>query len=110
MKISRLVAPEVPAEAEATLDPADWPAFRGLCHDMLDRALEHLEGVADKPVWQAPPEEAKRALAEALPLEAQGAERAAQDLLRWILPYGRRSAGTWRTAVSRSASLPRREA
>ncbi len=76
------------AEAEATLDPADWPAFRRLCHDMMDRALDHLEGIADKPVWQAPPAEAKQAIAEALPLEPQGAERAARDLLRWVLPYG----------------------
>ncbi len=88
MKVSRLAAPNPPTEAEGSLDPEDWPAFRRLCHDMLDRALTHLEGVAERPVWQEPPEKAKQAIAEALPLEPQGAERAAEDLLRWVLPYG----------------------
>lgn len=88
MKSSRLAAPKGQTEAEGSLDPEDWPAFRRLCHDMLDRALTHLEGVAERPVWQAPPEEAKRAIAEALPLEPQGAESVAEDLLRWVLPYG----------------------
>ena len=88
MKISRVAAPKGQSEAESSLDPEDWPAFRRLCHDMLDRAMDHLEGVAKRPVWQSPPEEAKRAIAEPLPLESQGAERAAEDLLRWVLPYG----------------------
>ncbi len=88
MRHSRLVVPKGQTEAEGSLDPEDWPAFRRLCHDMLDRAMDHLEGVAERPVWQSPPEEIKQAIAEALPLEAQGAERAAEDLLRWILPYG----------------------
>ena len=77
-----------PLEPAASLDPQDWPAFRRLCHDMLDKALDHLEGVADGPVWRAPPEAVKQALSEPLPLAPQGAERAAADLLRWILPYG----------------------
>ena len=79
---------EVSTAAETSLDPADWPAFRRLCHDMLDHALSHLEDGAEAPVWRAPTEAAKRAIAEPLPQEAQGAERAAEDLLRWILPYG----------------------
>ena len=88
MRHSRLVVPKGQSEGEGSLDPEDWPAFRRLCHDMLDRAMDHLEGVAERPVWQAPPEEIKRSIAEALPLEAQGAERAAEDLLGWVLPYG----------------------
>ena len=71
-----------------SLDPSDWPAFRTLCHEMLDRALDHVEGAPAQPVWRAPPEDAKRAIAEPLPVKAQGPEQAAQDLLRWVLPYG----------------------
>lgn len=71
-----------------TLDPSDWPSFRTLCHEMLDRALDHVEGAPAQPVWRPPPEDAKRAIAEPLPVKAQGPEQAAQDLLRWVLPYG----------------------
>ncbi len=88
MKNVRPAVPKGQTEPDGSLDPEDWPAFRRLCHDMLDRAMDHLEGVAERPVWRPPPEEAKRAIAEALPLEPQGPGRAAEDLLRWVLPYG----------------------
>ncbi|HEY1426758.1 MAG TPA: pyridoxal-dependent decarboxylase [Caulobacteraceae bacterium] len=41
--------------APASLDPADWPAFRIEAHAALDRALERLEHVADAPVWRPTP-------------------------------------------------------
>ena len=79
---------KAPPESAATLDPQDWPAFRRLCHDMLDSALDHVAEAAARPVWRTPPDSVKQALAEPLPLMPQGAERAAADLLRWVLPYG----------------------
>ncbi|MEO0359651.1 MAG: pyridoxal-dependent decarboxylase [Pseudomonadota bacterium] len=70
-----------------SLDPEDWSAFRALAHDMLDKALDHVEGAAERPVWRPAPADVKNAIAEPTPLEPQGAAKAAEDLLRDILPY-----------------------
>lgn len=74
-----------------SLDPADWAAFRRLAHDMLDKAVDQLEGASarpnDAPVWRPVPDEVKAALAEPPPLTAQGAEATAADLARLVLPY-----------------------
>ncbi len=72
---------------EQSLDPADWPAFRALSHRMLDLALDHVEGVRDRPVWQPVPEEIKSALAEPPPMESQGSEKVCDDLMNLVLPY-----------------------
>lgn len=75
------------AEHEASLDPQDWDAFRALCHAMVDRALGPVEHVRDNPLWRPVPQSVRQALAEPLPLEAQGAETAAADFVRLIMPY-----------------------
>lgn len=54
---------------------------------MLDAALDPLEQVREKPVWQPVPEAVKRALAEPLPREAQGSAKTARDCLDLVLPY-----------------------
>lgn len=71
----------------ASLDPDNWPDFRRLCHDMLEKALNHLEGAAERPAWRAVPDEVKEAIAEPLPFAPQGSNAVAEDLLRWILPF-----------------------
>ncbi len=41
---------------EETLDPEDWESMRALGHRMLDDALDYLETLSERPVWQhAPP-------------------------------------------------------
>jgi len=71
----------------ASLDPADWPAFRALAHRMLDVALDHAEGYRDGRVWTPVPAEVKQALAEALPMEPQGAGKVCDDFVDLVLPY-----------------------
>jgi len=75
-------------DASASLDPADWPAYRRLAHKMLDAALDHVEGVADRPVWQPVPERVKQALARPLPVEAESTEAVCRDIRDLLLPYG----------------------
>ena len=72
---------------EQSLDPADWPAFRALAHRMLDVALDHAEGVRDRPVWTPVPEKVKQALDEPVPMDPQGTEKVCDDLTRLVLPY-----------------------
>ena len=75
------------AKAEQSLDPSDWTAFRSLSHRMLDIALDHLQGVRDRPVWTPMPDKAKQALAEAPPMDAQGTQKVCEDLVELVLPY-----------------------
>ncbi|MBN1825498.1 MAG: cytochrome D ubiquinol oxidase subunit I [Candidatus Eisenbacteria bacterium] len=73
--------------AERSLDPADWDTFRDLSHRMLDVALDYIRDVRERPVWSPLPADLERSLAEPLPVEPQGAERACDDLRRLILPH-----------------------
>ena len=73
--------------SKSEIDPQNWESFRSLSHKMLDEALNHVQGAADRPVWLPMPQHVKDALAEPLPLTPQGAERAAADALSHILPY-----------------------
>ena len=42
-----------------TLDPEDWGKMRSLAHKMVDDAVDYLETVGDKPVWQPVPQAIK---------------------------------------------------
>ena len=75
------------AMPERSLDPTDWAAFRALAHRMLDTALTHMEEVRERPVWSPLPDHAKQALAEAVPIEGQGAEKVCRDFTDLVLPY-----------------------
>jgi glutamate/tyrosine decarboxylase-like PLP-dependent enzyme len=77
----------VELDPDESLDPADWEAFKDLAHRLLDDALDHLRTVRQRPVWQPVPDAVRRALAEPLPLEAQGLERTCRDARDLILPY-----------------------
>jgi len=41
--------------AEETLDPTDRAATRALAHRMIDDAIDHLDKVRDRPLWQEMP-------------------------------------------------------
>jgi len=75
------------ATPEQSLDPSDWTAFRSLSHRMLDVALDHVQGVRDRTVWTQMPDKVKQALAEPLPMDAQGTEKVCDDLIEMVLPY-----------------------
>jgi len=69
------------------LDPDDWEAFRGLCHTMLDEAIDHVRDVRDRPVWQPVPEAVKAAFTEPLPAEGQGLAAVCDEFRDTVLPY-----------------------
>ena len=77
-----------PIGPEQSLDPSDWPAFRALSHKMLDVALDHVQGIRERSVWTAVPDEVKQALVEPVPMQAQGTEKVCADLVELVLPYG----------------------
>ena len=70
------------------LDPKDWPQFRAAAHAHLDRLLDHVQGIADGPVWRPVPAEVRQRLDEPAPLQGQGLDRVLDDFNQLILPYG----------------------
>lgn len=72
---------------ERSLDPENWNGFRKLAHEMLDRALDHMEGATQRAVWKPLPDEIKQALVEPVPLEGQGTEQVCAELVERVLPY-----------------------
>ena len=52
---------------EETLDPDDWNAARALAHVIIDEAIDHLEQVRERPVWQPMPDDVRAHLKQALP-------------------------------------------
>jgi glutamate/tyrosine decarboxylase-like PLP-dependent enzyme len=75
---------ELPQE---TLDPDDWPQQRALAHRALDDALDYLQQVRQRPVWQPAPAEVAAKFQAPLPRAPQGAEAAYRDYSAWIAPW-----------------------
>ena len=76
------------ATPEHSLDPTDWTALRALGHRMLDDMLDHVEHVAERPVWQPMPDAVKAALRRPLPRTGRGEAAAYADFSSLVLPYG----------------------
>lgn len=74
-------------ESEVSLDPSNWQEFRALAHRALDDAIDLLETVRERPVWQPVPGVVREALQSGLPREGQGLERTYADFQEQILPY-----------------------
>jgi aromatic-L-amino-acid/L-tryptophan decarboxylase len=81
-------APSKAADAYSPLDPADWPAFRGEAHALLDHLIARLEHAGEEPVWTPMPDNVKRHLAEAPPHEPRALHEVCAELCQLILPYG----------------------
>jgi len=78
----------VAADADLTLDPQDWEAFRALAHRMVDDSLDHLRSLRERAPWTPPPPDVAAALSgEPLPTAPQGAEQVYSEFLRNVLPY-----------------------
>jgi aromatic-L-amino-acid/L-tryptophan decarboxylase len=73
--------------AESSLDPKDWAGARALAHQALDEALDFLQSVRERPVWQPVPPALKQQLAEPLPVKGQGMEATYEQFLQEVLPY-----------------------
>ena len=71
-----------------SLDPDDWSDLRAQGHRMLDDMLDNLEGLRDRPLWQAPtPEQRARYRAE-LPRGPGRLEAAHAQFMADVAPYG----------------------
>lgn len=72
---------------ETNLDPQDWDALRALGRQMVDDALDYLQHIRERPVWQPIPEEVREFFAETVPVEALGEEQAYREFKQYILEH-----------------------
>jgi glutamate/tyrosine decarboxylase-like PLP-dependent enzyme len=77
---------QVPTD-EQSLDPSDWLAFRKLAHEALDEAIDFLETVRERPVWQKVPDEVRAHLCSPLPREGTALATVYREFTENILPY-----------------------
>lgn len=69
------------------LDPADWERFRALAHAAVDDAIDDLQGIRNRPAWQAVPLEVRERIAAAVPHEAASLDAVYREYLETIAPY-----------------------
>lgn len=55
------------AQPDETLDPQDWEHSRKLAHRMVDDAVDYLQTIRDRPVWQEMPDDVKTHFQQPLP-------------------------------------------
>ena len=53
--------------ATESLDPSDWSSFRVQAHRMLDDALDYVQHIRERPVWQPIPSEVRARFREPIP-------------------------------------------
>jgi len=80
------IPPETPG-AGATLDPADWDAFRRQAHRMLDDMVDYLEHIRERPVWQPIPAEVRERFRRELPAGPSDLAAVHEEFTRYILPF-----------------------
>ncbi len=74
-------------DTPSALDPPDWGVLRALAHEMLDRGLDQLEHIRERPVWTPVPDPIKRELSQPAPEAARDTRAVCDDLARLILPF-----------------------
>jgi len=74
-------------ESTLILDPKDWKAFRALSHAALDDAIDYLETVRERPVWQEVPADVRERLRSPMPLDPSPLEDVYAEFVRDVLPY-----------------------
>jgi hypothetical protein len=74
-------------QANETLDPADWAAFRVQAHRMLDDMLGYVEEIRERPVWQPIPAEVRARFRSAAPHEGRELAEVHAEFMRNVLPY-----------------------
>lgn len=73
--------------AEETLDPADWAATRALAHRMVDDAIDRLDTLRDRPVWQPMPDAVRAAYATPLPDGPQPLAETYGEITTRLMPH-----------------------
>jgi aromatic-L-amino-acid decarboxylase len=84
--------PETSSESAApvpdqNLDPADWEAFRAVCHRALDDMIDHVATLRDRPVWQPAPPDVREHFRQALPHAPQPLAGVLDRFDAFIKPY-----------------------
>ena len=69
------------------LDPEDWQAFRAASHDALDRMIDFLQTVCERPVWREAPADVRRRFQSGLPRGARDFVDVLDDFEANIKPY-----------------------
>ena len=77
-----------PVPVSTSLDPADWEAFSGTAHRMLDDILAHVATQAQQPVWRPVPDSARARIRSNLPTDGQDLGEVYQTFKDAVLPYG----------------------
>lgn len=81
------VVANTPRESTPILDPQDWDAFRSLSHAALDDAIDYLQGVRERPVWEPVPEAVRERLRAELPLDPTPLGDVYREFVENVLPY-----------------------
>jgi len=74
-------------KTEESLDPQNWEEMRALAHEMVDDALDYLQNVRERPVWQPIPQSVKDFLDKPVPREPEGEGQAYEDFKQYVLPH-----------------------
>jgi len=69
------------------LDPTDWPSFRTQAHRILDDALDYVEHIRERPVWQPIPDNTRERFRDPIPRGPSDLAEVHGKFLRDILPY-----------------------
>jgi aromatic-L-amino-acid decarboxylase len=77
----------MPDQAYETLDPENWDEMRALAHQMMDDAIDYLQNVSERPVWQGVPNDVQQRLKAAAPQLPTKPAAVYQEFKRDILPY-----------------------
>src|SRR6202046_4076286 len=73
--------------ATESLDPSDWSSFRVQAHRMLDDALDYVQHIRERPVWQPIPSEVRARFREPIPRVPSDLAEFHGRFLNDILPY-----------------------
>ncbi|MDD5364644.1 MAG: pyridoxal-dependent decarboxylase [Gallionellaceae bacterium] len=72
---------------QESLDPQDWEAMLALAHRMVDDSFARLRGVAEQPVWRAPPPDLTDRFTLSAPRLPQAPEAVYREFCQYIQPY-----------------------
>ena len=75
------------ALAEETLDPADWSEAARVAHLAVDQAVDYLQGLRERPVWQEMPPELRARFDEPLPQDPQPLDTVLQRVVSDLFPF-----------------------
>lgn len=77
---------------EATLDPANWEAFKQLGHRMLDDMFQYLQTSRERPAWQKPAAAAIAGMQQPLPQQPEDPAVIYDQFFNQVLPYNTENA------------------